>query len=205
MSFGLRNAPQTSQRFVDEMLKGLTFAYGFLDDILIFSRNESEHILHLRQLFKRLTDYGMLVNTSKCEFGKSHITFLGHDISAAADSIRPSPDKVQAIQDYPIPKTVGEMRRFLGMFNFYRRFVPGATELQALLNIVLTGPNTKKSQSIVMTPEMTKAFNNCKASLSKATMLSHPEPDGDMAIFTDASDTDVAAKSGNLWHFLQDV
>lgn len=201
MNFGLRNAAQTFQRFVDEMLRGLPFSYGFLDDILVFSRSESEHIQHLRQLFQRLSDYGMLINTAKCEFGKTHITFLGHDVSP--DGIRPLPDKVQAIHDYPVPTTVREMRRFLGMYNFYRRFIPGAAEIQAPLNVVLMGPKTKPSQPITMTEEMMTALNNCKRSLADAAMLYHPESDAELAVFTDASDASIGAalqqRRNNAW------
>lgn len=201
MTFGLRNAAQTFQRFIDEVLRDLPFCYGYIDDILVYSETELQHIQHLRQLFQRLSDYGMLINSAKSEFGRSKITFLGHEVSA--EGIQPLTDKVQALLTFPIPKTVKEMRRFLGMYNFYRRFVPGAADLQAPLNVVLTGPKTKGSQSVTMTPEMLAAFDTCKASLSKATMLAHPETDAQLAIYSDASDTSIGAvlqqKAGDTW------
>lgn len=191
MNFGLRNAAQSFQRFIDEMLRNLPFCYGFLDDILIFSETEAQHLEHLRQLFQQLSDYGMLINAAKCEFGQAKITFLGHEVSAAG--IRPLPERVQAIQNYPVPTTVKELRRFLGMYNFYRRFVPGAAKIQAPLNIVLAGPKKKKSEPIVMTTEMLKAFSSCKSSLSEAALLAHPKPDAELAIYTDASDSSIGA------------
>lgn len=191
MTFGLRNAAQTFQRFMDEALRGLDFCFGYLDDILIFSRNEDEHQQHLHQLFRRLSEYGILINTAKCGFGVTKITFLGHEVSA--EGIRPLQSKVQAIQDYPVPKNVKELRRFLGMFNFYRRFVPGASALQAPLNVLLSGPKKKPTQEIEMTKDMMHAFESCKQALSLATLLAHPRTDVELAIHTDASDVSVGA------------
>lgn len=191
MTFGLRNAAQTFQRFMDEVLKDLPFVYGYIDDVLIFSRTEEEHIQHLQELFQRFTDYGVLINSSKSEFGQKIITFLGHTVSAYG--IQPLQDKVQAIQNFPIPKTVKELRRFLGMFNFYRKFVPGASSIQAPLNIALAGPKIKGSHSITMTTTMLDAFNKCKSCLAEATTLAHPDPEAELAIHTDASETAIGA------------
>lgn len=191
MTFGLRNAAQTFQRFMDEVLKGLSFVYGYLDDILIFSLNKEQHVEHLRQLFQRLRSYGILINVAKCEFGRPSITFLGHQLTP--EGIRPLEDKVQAILDFPTPKNVKELRRFLGMYNFYRRFIPQASTIQAPLNVALTGPKRKGSQNIEMTPEMVNAFDLCKSSLSKAVMLAHPDTDAHLAIFTDASNEAIGA------------
>ncbi|CAH2101294.1 unnamed protein product [Euphydryas editha] len=191
MTFGLRNAAQTFQRFMDEALIGMPFVYAYVDDILVFSPDENQHAQHLKQLFERLAEYGVLINTGKCEFGKTVVTFLGHEVSA--NGIKPLQDKVRAIQEYPVPKTVKELRRFLGMINFYRRFVPGAAEKQAPLNVVLTGSKKNGSQSINMTPEMLEAFDGCKSMLSNAAMLTHPNPGADLAIHTDASLSSIGA------------
>lgn len=201
MTFGLRNAAQTFQRFIDEALRGLPNCYGYLDDILIFSATEEEHLSHLRQLFQRLSEYGVLINSAKCEFGQSTITFLGHEVSAGG--VRPLADKIQAITDFPVPKNVKELRRFLGMFNFYRRFVPGASDTQGPLNAALAGPKKRGLQEITLTPEMLDAFEACKSAMSKATMLAHPNPDAELSIFTDASDTAIGAvlqqRIGDNW------
>lgn len=141
MTFGLRNAAQTFQRFMDEVLKGLSFVYGYLDDILIFSPNKDQHVVHLRQLFQRLRNYGILINVAKCGFGQPSITFLGHQLTASG--VRPLEDKVQAILNFPTPKNIKELRRFLGVYNFYRRFIPKASAIQAPLNVALTGPKRK--------------------------------------------------------------
>ncbi|XP_050352242.1 uncharacterized protein K02A2.6-like [Nymphalis io] len=111
MTFGLRNAAQTFQRFMDEVLRGLDFCYGYLDDILVFSSSSTLHQEHLKLLFQRLAEYGVLINTNKCTFGKTQVQFLGHNVSAAG--IQPLESKVEAIQNFPVPKTLKELRRFL--------------------------------------------------------------------------------------------
>ncbi|GBP76782.1 hypothetical protein EVAR_36630_1 [Eumeta japonica] len=127
MTFGLRNAGQTFQRFVDELTRGLNFCFAYLDDFLVYSKDE-EHEKHLKQIFDRMREYGMLINTSKCVFGADNVTFLGYHISQRSKA---TGTKVESIKNFPIPKTVKELRRFLGMINFYRRFIPDAARIQA--------------------------------------------------------------------------
>ncbi|XP_063635129.1 uncharacterized protein LOC134805855 [Cydia splendana] len=190
MTFGLRNAGQTFQRFVDEMTRGLDFCYTYLDDFLVYSTCHEEHEDHLRQLFSRLQQYGMVINTSKCVFGKSQVTFLGYSISA--DGIKPLETKVQAIKDYPVPKTVKELRRFLGMLNFYRRFIPHAAKLQAPLNAFLTG-SVKGSHPVDISGDALIAFEDCKQSVCDAALLAHPDCNVELSLVTDASDTSIGA------------
>lgn len=191
MTFGLRNAAQTFQRFMDEVLRGLDFCYGYLDDILVFSSSSTLHQEHLKLLFQRLAEYGVLINTNKCTFGKTQVQFLGHNVSAAG--IQPLESKVEAIQNFPVPKTLKELRRFLGMINFYRRFIPNAAKVQAPLNQLLVGPKTKGSQPINMTPALLESFELSKKQLSEATLLVHPDPQAELSIQTDASDTAIGA------------
>jgi hypothetical protein len=186
MSFGLRNAGQTFQRFVDEMTRGLDFVYCYLDDFLVFSRDEEQHEEHLRAIFKRLQDYGMLLNASKCVLGASEVTFLGYSISEKGT--RPLDSKVQAILEFPQPQNVRQLRRFLGMINFYRRFLPQAASSQTPLNALLTG-SVKGSHPIKLEGDTLRAFEACKESLSQATMLTHPDCSLPLALTTDASDT----------------
>lgn len=185
MTFGLRNAGQTFQRFVDEMTRGLDFCYPYLDDFLVFSKSESEHEKHLRQLFSRMKDYGMLINTAKCILGKPEVTFLGYHISQ--HGTKPLESKVQAIKDFTVPKTAKQLRRFLGMINFYRRFIPQAASIQAPLNALLTG-SIKASQPVDVSGDALKAFEACKDSLCEAAMLAHPDTTSKLGLVTDASD-----------------
>lgn len=190
MTFGLRNAGQTFQRFVDEMLRGLDFCYSYLDDFLVFSKDEETHKVHLRQLFGRLQKYGMVINTSKCVFGVPEVTFLGYRVSAKGTA--PLPTKVQAITEFPPPKTVRELRRFLGMLNFYRRFTPAAAQHQAPLNALLTG-SVKGSHPVHFSTEEFDAFERCKQDLSQAALLAHPDTHAQLCIVTDASDVAMGA------------
>ncbi|CAK1583786.1 unnamed protein product [Parnassius mnemosyne] len=185
MTFGLRGASQTFQRFVDEMTRGLDFCYPYLDDFLIFSRDELEHEKHLRQVFTRMKDYGMLINTAKCVFGASEVTFLGYNISQ--HGTKPLEGKVQAIKEYPVPKTAKQLRRFLGMINFYRRFIPQAAKIQAPLNALLTGA-VKASHPVNLNGDSLKAFEECKESLCNAALLAHPDSKAKLGLVTDASD-----------------
>ncbi|CAK1589812.1 unnamed protein product [Parnassius mnemosyne] len=201
MMFGLRNAAQTFQRFIDEVLQGLDFTFGYLDDILIFSHSEEEHMEHLKTLFRRLEKYGVLINTFKSILGVKEVDFLGYHISV--QGTRPMETKVAAIKDFPIPKTTRELRRFLGMLNYYRRCLKDAASTQAPLLDALCGKNIKGSKPIVMTPEMLKAFEDGKSSLSDATMLAHPNPHAGLSLYTDASDKAIGAvlqqKVKNCW------
>lgn len=188
MTFGLRNAGQTFQRFVDEMTRGLDFVYPYLDDYLVFSKNETEHEEHLRQLFSRMEQYGVLINTAKCVFGVQEVTFLGYHISE--QGTKPLESKVQAIKEFPVPKTAKQLRRFLGMVNFYRRFIPHAAEIQAPLNSLLTG-SVRASQPVDINGNSLKAFNDCKDSLCNAAMLAHPDSTLKLGLVTDASDKSI--------------
>ena len=136
MTFGLRNAAQTFQRFINEVVRGLDFCYAYLDDIIVASKSPEEHSTHLRQLFARLQQFGIVINVAKCVFGTTEVSFLGHHISP--EGLAPHPDKVQAIQDFTLPTEVGGLRRFLGMINFYNRFLPNIAHSDCI-----TGSNSR--------------------------------------------------------------
>ena len=108
MPFGLRNAAQTFQRFMDEVTRGLDFVYVYIDDILIASTNALEHEVHLRLLFDRFRQYGVIINPSKCVIGVLSLEFLGHKVSAHGFQSRDW--KVQAIRDFPLPTSLTKLR-----------------------------------------------------------------------------------------------
>lgn len=191
MTFGLRNAGQTFQRFIDEVTRGLDFCFPYVDDILIFSKDEAHHKDHLRILFQRLRDYGVVLNPSKCNFGVRDARFLGYVITP--DGTRPPQERIQTLLDFPPPKTVQGMRRFLGMLNFYRRFIPQAAKFQAPLIDAVVSTNGKGAKPFSWTPELLEHFEACKASLSSATLLQHPIMDAPLGLFTDASSVHVGA------------
>ncbi|GFX30683.1 hypothetical protein TNCV_4862071 [Trichonephila clavipes] len=147
MQFGLCNAAATFQRFIDEVLRNLPFVFAFVDDILVASSSPEEHLQHLQILFTRLQQYGLSLKPSKCIFGVTSIKFLGFKVSESG--IEPLSDRVDCILKFPQPTTLTQLRRFLGLFNFYRRFVPKAAHLLAPLNKFLEGiKNFKKSKKL---------------------------------------------------------
>src|SRR5699024_994083 len=113
-------APQTFQRFIDSVTRDLDFVFVYIDDILVASKSEKEHKEHLDTLFRRLDEYGLAINVAKCQFAKSELKFLGHLVNH--QGIAPLPEKVKAIYEFPKPCTKKQLRRFLGMSNFYRKF-----------------------------------------------------------------------------------
>ncbi len=135
MPFGLRNAAQTFQRFIDQITRDLDFAYVYIDDILVASKSEEEHKQHLRTLLERLQMHGLTVNPAKCVFSASSISFLRHEISPAG--IKPLAGRVKGIVDFPKPTTDKMLRKFLGMINHYHRFIRNAAKAMAPLHALL--------------------------------------------------------------------
>jgi cleavage and polyadenylation specificity factor subunit 1 len=191
MSFGLRKAAQIFQRFMDGVLRGFDFCFAYLDDILVFSRSLVEHEQHLRAFFTQLQRYGIIINPAKCVFRAPDVTFLGYKVSA--EGSQPLEEPVTHLQDCHLPKTSSQLHRFLGMLNFYRRFLPHAAATHAPLHDALSGPRVKDSHAITWTLELLKAFEECKASLSRATLLAHPDPTAPIALVTDASTSAMGA------------
>ncbi|XP_065052942.1 uncharacterized protein LOC135682132 [Rhopilema esculentum] len=188
MPFGLRNAAQTFQRFMDEVLRGLNFVYAYIDDLLIASSTESDHLQHLEILFSRLSEYGVIINPVKCVFGVPSLDFLGHRISA--DGISPLPAKVKAIQEFPIPTSLRKLREFLGLINFYRRFVPHCATILPPLTDLLS-PKCNIDDHFPLTGDTESAFINIKAALAKATLLVHPSRIAPYCLMVDASNVAV--------------
>ena len=119
--FGLAQAPAYFQRLVNEVLLGLTFAFGYLDDILVYSPDMETHLEHLRSLFVKLREADLKFKEVKCNFLKKHIQYLGHIVSGKG--ITPVPEKLESIQKMPPPKTPEEVKQFLGLIGYYHKFV----------------------------------------------------------------------------------
>lgn len=191
MTFGLCNAAQTFQRFMHEVLAGIDFVFSYLDDIFVASENEQQHERHLRILFQRLSAYGLCVNTEKCQFGKNEIKFLGHIVTA--NGIKPTPEKVEAVESFPQPTIAKQLKRFIAMINFYRRFLPHAVEPQQKLQALIIGNKRNDNTPLNWTTEALEAFEKCKQQLAEATLLAHPKSGAELALFVDASDNAVGA------------
>lgn len=191
MTFGFRNAAQTFQRFVDNILRDLKFCYAYLDDILVASVDEETHKEDLRTLFRRLSEYGVVLNTDKCLFGQTQLPFLGFLISA--DGIAPLPERVKALRDFPLPQTVDELRRYLAMINFYHKFFKGAAAIQASLHELVKGKSKKDKSEIVWCDITRKAFEECRAMVADAALLAFPEMDAQISVMVDASEVAVGS------------
>ncbi|XP_063369336.1 retrovirus-related Pol polyprotein from transposon 412 [Cydia amplana] len=197
---GLKNCGQTFQRFIHEVLRDLDFVFPFVDDLLVASSDEATHEKHLRAILSRLEDYGITINPSKCVFGQPSVKFLGYEVSK--DGIRPPTEKVQAIIDYPKPKNIDELRRFLGMLNFYRENIKNAAQIQAPLCKYLHNAKKRDKTEISWDGEADEAFDACKASIQNAALLAHPSHHAPLAIFSDASDK---AAGASLNQFINDT
>lgn len=191
MPFGLCNAAQTFQRFMNEVLSGLEFCYVYIDDVLIASKDMDEHEKHLRMLFKRFRDFGLTINIKKCEFGKPEITFLGYLVNNRG--LSPNPERVEAIKNYKLPETIHELSQFLGLINFYRRFIPNAAEAQGTLHNLKKGQKKRDKRKINWNKDLKTAFENCKNQLANASLLSHPVEGSPLSLWVDASDFGMGA------------
>lgn len=190
MCFGLRNAGQTFQRHIDNVMRGLP-VFGFVDDLLVASENEIQHRQELEEVFKRLNDHGLQVNVAKCIFGQPKLNFLGYTITS--EGITPTDEKVSVITSYPLPKTINDLRRFLGMINFYRTNIPHAAESQRKLNEYLHNAKKNDKREIPWNESTTKAFEDCKQDIANAVRLAHPSIQDPFALMTDASETCAGA------------
>lgn len=191
MTFGLRNAAQSFQRYIHRALRDLDFVFVYIDDIMIASSSVEEHRNHLRIVFQKLRDFGLILNPSKCTLGVKEITFLGHSINAAGS--KPLPDRVEAIQRFPKPRTIAELRRFLGTVNFYRRSLPKAASVQSVLHAYLTDSRKNDKREIPWTQEAEAAFAQAKEDLANAALLAHPSATADTRVVSDASDFAMGA------------
>ncbi|GFU10141.1 transposon Tf2-12 polyprotein [Nephila pilipes] len=158
----------------------------YLDDILIASKDDAQHISHLRQVFQRLQDAELVIKVAKCKFSQTEVNFLGHRISF--NGIEPTKERIKVIEDFKLPETIKEFRRFLGIINFYHRFIPNAAENQAILNEYLRGKKKNDNNKIPWTEEAIQAFQNCKQQLCHATVLVYPSEDAHISLMVDASD-----------------
>ena len=131
MPFGLSDAPSSFQRLMDKTLHGLRFVTIYLDDILVHSENEKVHKDHLVMIFKHLSDAGLSLRSAKCHIGMSTVQYLGHTFSAKGMS--PDPKKVNVVMEWPTPTNVTEVRQFLGLASYYRRYIPHFSNVAAPL------------------------------------------------------------------------
>ena len=189
MPFGLRNAAQTFQCFMDQVLRGLTFAYAYIDNVLIASAMPAEHLEHLRTVFEWLTACGIVINPSKCVFGVKELDFLGQHTDH--QGITPLQTKVHTISEFPQPKTQPQMHRFICLVNFYHQYIPHCAEMLHPLHCLLT--SEAKSQELSWNEDAINDFQTVKQALAHATLLVYPKSDAPTSVMTAASNTAVGA------------
>ena len=187
-TFGLRNSGATFQRMMDQLLGHLPFCRVYIDDILIFSESHREYREHLRSVLEVLHSNGLVTLRDNCIFGASTIEFLGHDISG--DGIRPLSSKVEAVNRFPRPTTVKQLQEFLGMINYYHRFIPNAAEILLPLYHL---SSSKQKELEAWTPTHEHSFISAKNALAQAATLATPNNTNKLYLVTDASNIAIGA------------
>ena len=190
MPFGLRNAAQSFQRFMDSLFRDLPFVFVYIDDILVASKDEAEHRRHLETIFQRLADNGITINAAKCLFAVDSLDFLGHHISSTG--IRPMAAKVADIREFPQPESQRQLRKFLGMVIFYHRFIPHCAHTLAPLHDLANASRTRNAP-LAWCDVSLSAFNDIKSSLADATLLVHPDTNAPTSVAVDASSLALGA------------
>ena len=171
LSFGLKNAPAAFQREIQAVLNSFPSnkVVAYLDDILIMGKNFEEHFELVVKVLQTLEKYNIKIKPSKCEWFRSRVEYLGHVVSRSG--IRKTDDYIQKVKEFPRPKTVGELREFLGLVNFQRKFISNCSEIQKPLSCLTGG---RKRKGLEWTSEMTEAFEKLKLDMQKDIELAYP-------------------------------
>ena len=205
--FSLRNSGQTFQCFIDHVTRGLDFVFVYLDDLLVTIPDHSTHKKHLKILFARLAEYGIINGPEKCQFGTTELSFLGHHV--CTEGILPLPSAVDAIVNFAKQEKQWALRRYLGMVNYYHRFIPQCAAKLTPLNNLLTAANDghtrlspKSNFDLKWNESAESAFLESKQILANVTLLVHPDPSALLNITCDASDSAVG---GVLQQYIDNV
>ena len=178
--FGLAQARAYFQLLMNKVLKGLKFTMTYLDDIIIFSQDELQHLEHLEIVFSHLREAGLKMKRSKCDFFKSKIHYLGHLISP--EGISPLPKKLDSIKHMPVPNSAKEIKQFLGLTGYYRKFVPRFTDISRPLTTLM-----KKDEKFEWTSACQKSFELLKKALCGEPILKYADTSKPYTLYTDAS------------------
>ena len=186
LPFGITSAPEHFQRRMNSLLLGLQGVLCVMDDIIVFGKNLQEHNSRLQTVLTRLSASGITLNSEKCEFSKNRLTFLGHVIDSKG--ISPDPSKTAAITNMDPPKSVTELRRFLGMINQLGKFTPNIAELSHPLRELLS-----VKRAWLWGPSQAEAFSKLKQELTSPQTLALYDPAADTLISADASSHGLGA------------
>ena len=186
LPFGMKNAPATFQRLMNEVIAGLPNTEVYIDDIVLYSSSWEEHLKATFDLFDRLTKAKLTVNLAKSQIAKAKVKFLGHVIGQG--EIKPVHAKVEAVVNFPQPNTKRELMRFLGMAGYYRKFCHNFSDIVSPMTNLL-----RKNVKFVWTERCVQAFNTIKSMLASAPILSAPDFTKPFILAVDASDVGVGA------------
>ena len=188
MPMGMSNSAPVFERLMEKVLSGLTWkiCLVYLDDIIIFSKSFESHIENLQEVFLRLREANLKLSPKKCHFFQKKVKFLGHVVSE--EGVATDPAKIQAVKDWPVPKTVKEVRSYLGLTSYYRKFIYQYADKAKCLYKV-----TEKNQKFCWTEDCQKAFEELKTALITAPILSYPTADDLFIIDCDASNVGMGA------------
>ena len=189
MPFGLTNSGASFQRRMGHILRGLEYRFAliYIDDIVIFSKSFEEHLTHLEEVFRRLRDANAKLNPDpeKCSFVKQRIVYLGHVVTP--EGIFPDPSKVEVVKNFPTPASLKELKSFLGLANYYRRFIKGFSEIASPLNAL-----TRKGVKFFWSESCANAFDRLKRALISAPVLAFPDFEEQFLLnYVDASSTGI--------------
>ncbi|KAJ9525532.1 hypothetical protein QJQ45_003106 [Haematococcus lacustris] len=187
LCFGLTNAPTTFQRVMNTVFKPLInkSVLVYIDDILVMSNTPEEHLVHLREVLQLMREHKLYAKMSKCEFNQPKLVFLGHIVGG--DGIAVDPAKVQVVKDWPAPRSVKDLQAFLGLANYFRRFIPNFSAIAApLTNLTSKEAAAKYNWAVVAGAELA-AFNALKEALCSAPVLALPDFTKAFVVCTDAS------------------
>ena len=178
--FGLSQAPAYFQRLMNQVIKGLPFAFVYLDDVLIHSPDIETHLEHIRILFQRLRKADLKLKDSKCNYFKTHVQYLGHLVSGKG--IKPLPEKLESVKKMPAPTTPKEIKQFLGLVGYYRKFIPRFADIaRPMTNL------TRQDTPFEWTIQCQASFEMLKDALITSPILKYPDPNKPYTLFTDAS------------------
>lgn len=186
LPFGVASAPSIFQRTMEGILQGIPNVCVYIDDILVTGPSEQEHLKTLDNVFTRLAAAGLRLKKAKCSFMQPSVEYLGHNISA--DGLRTTQEKVRAIADAPAPRNVTQLRSFLGLVNYYGKFLSNLSSTLAPLHRLL-----QKKTPWTWGPEQQKAFQEAKSQLTSPCLLVHFDPDRELLLACDASPYGVGA------------
>ena len=185
--FGLAQAPAYVRELMTGILKDLNFAIAYLDDIIIFSKTPQEHLLHIRMVSKKLKSANLSMKKSKCSFFSKEIQYLGHILSATG--FIPLPAKTHTIQHAQPTTTPKQVRAFLGLVRYYRKFIKGFAKIAKPLTLL-----ARQQVQFEWTPEHDTAFLHLKEAIVQAPILHYPNPDKRYIVYTNASDDACGAQ-----------